>query len=718
MNIRRYINFLGRYQYPLLIAVVVIVSLYTLSFFQFIPKWDSVRGYLPYRHFIGDYLHEGHMPLWNPFQRLGYPGYSDLQSGAWYPVMWLLLLLGEYDITSLILEVVGCFLIAGLGMYSLSGFMHGCKRTATVLGVSYALSGFMVGSTQLMVFLIGMAWLPWILWALLRLLKDGGWRYGLWLAVFLMLNITGAGPAFTIILMYMLPLITLVHLWKRRSDRAYLGRVFRSVLLTGAALSLLLLPFLIAFMDFFPYFNRTGKLAYADMIINPFVPADYISFLFPYAALSTGSWFQVTDLSLRNAYIGLIGFAFFLIAMISKSCRSRWHVGLLLGFGLSMVLALGDYSGIYQWVYHLPGFGLFRHPAFFRGYSILCMLLIGGFALSRHLSGELSVIYLRRVTLLLLLISLIALIAGGIQSSADGMKKTLHEIAVRFEFPAAGFPSQLVIAAGVAFVLLLIVLLLSKAKTGFSYAALVLVVGVDFFIQTQLTAPTTIHHGISYAQTDSYFDALEQLPNHDQRFNSTAFNDLDESRDLLRTDGLERNVSTFNHTVSAEGENPMRFKAFDRAKESGKLDWILANPLFYVPTHVADASDTVVAGCVFGVPFNLNEIGDSCSIEEPLVDFNAYRVRVANASSQPRWLVLNANYHHLWSAKLNDEAIPISPVNEMVMGVLIPPRAAGMVQFEYASPYLQWAWGISVMTLLSSFAVLLLHRRRGRTALQ
>jgi hypothetical protein len=260
--------------------------------------------------------------------------------------------------------------------------------------------------------------------------------------------------------------------------------------------------------------------------------------------------------------------------------------------------------------------------------------------------------------------------------------------------------------------------LLSKAKTGFSYAALVLVVGVDFFIQTQLTAPTTIHHGISYAQTDSYFDSLEQLPNHDQRFNSTAFNDLDESRDLLRTDGLERNVSTFNHTVSAEGENPMRFKAFDRAKESGKLDWILANPLFYVPTHVADASDTVVAGCVFGVPFNLNEIGDSCSIEEPLVDFNAYRVRVANASSQPRWLVLNANYHHLWSAKLNDEAIPISPVNEMVMGVLIPPRAAGMVQFEYASPYLQWAWGISVMTLLSSFAVLLLHRRRGRTALQ
>jgi len=54
----------------------------------------------------------------------------------------------------------------------------------------------------------------------------------------------------------------------------------------------------------------------------------------------------------------------------------------------------------------------------------------------------------------------------------------------------------------------------------------------------------------------------------------------------------------------------------------------------------------------------------------------------------------------------------------MVMGVLIPPRAEGLVQFEYSSPSLQWAWGISVLTLLSSFAVLILFRRRGRTALQ
>ncbi|MFN5620661.1 MAG: YfhO family protein [Flavobacteriales bacterium] len=710
MNFRRYIALFERIQYPLIIALVVMCALYTLSFFQFIPKWDSVRGYLPYRHFISQYVHEGHMPLWNPFQRLGYPGYSDLQSGAWYPVMWLLLLLGEYDITSLIIEVVGCFLIAGWGMYVLSNHLHACKRTATLLGVSYALSGFMVGSTQLMVFLIGMAWLPWILWSLLKLLEDGHWRYGLLLAVFVMMNITGAGPAFTIILIYILPVISIVQLWKRRSEISYLGRVVRSLILSFSVLLLLLLPFLIAFIDFYPYFNRTGKLAYADMIINPFVPADYLSFLYPYATLSTGSWFQVTDLSLRNAYIGLIGLVFFVIALFSQVGQSRYRVGLIIGFALSILLALGDYSGIYQWVYHLPGFGLFRHPAFFRGYSIICMLLLSGYALSGYLKGDLLLKYIKQMLVTLLALSAIALTVGLLNTSMEDVKRSLHEISVRFEFPAAGFYPQLVIASTIAIVMLSGFWLISKATGRLTFTALLVVVGLDFFIQTQLTAPTTIHHAIDYTQTKNYFHQLDELPEHDQRLNNRALSELDESRDLLRTEGLERNVSTFNHTVSADGENPMRFKAFDRAKESGKLNWVLANPLFYVPTRFADASDSVSAGCIFGVPMNLDAIGDSCRLESPLMDFNAYSVQVNNASNQSRWLVLNTNYHHLWKAQLNEGSLEIKPVNEVVMGVLIPPKTAGVVQFVFDSPFLLPAWLISVLTLLAAVVGILVFR--------
>ena len=80
----------NRGKYWLFITVVIVVALYPLSLFQHIPKWDSVRGYLPYRFFVSDYVNDGHLPLWNPFQRLGYTGYADLQSGCWYPIVWLL----------------------------------------------------------------------------------------------------------------------------------------------------------------------------------------------------------------------------------------------------------------------------------------------------------------------------------------------------------------------------------------------------------------------------------------------------------------------------------------------------------------------------------------------------------------------------------------------------------------------------------------------------
>lgn len=682
--------------------MVVVASLYTLSCFQFIPKWDSVRGYLPYRFFISDYISNGHMPLWNPFQRLGYPGYCDLQSGAWYPLLWFILLLGQYDITSLIVEVVLCFLIAGWGMFTLSRWMIGCSKTASILAISYALSGFMVGSAQLMVFLIGVAWLPWILWSLLRLLDSGSPRYALWLAVFLMCNITGASPAFTIILFYIIPVVTLRFVWKNRRDWSYLTRLMKSVALCAGVLVLLLLPFIHAFLDFYPYFNRTGKLAYEDMIINPFVWADYISFLFPYSVISTGEMFQVTDLSLRNAYIGLVGLGFFLLSVTHRKYYSRWHWGLLAGCVMALWLALGDFSGIYCAVYEMPGFGLFRHPAFFRGYALLCMLLLAGFAMHTSIADNRFTRSTRNLLATFFALTAVVVYWSWSHTTWELIQRTMHEISVRFEFPAAGFESQLFLNAAVMGALVLMVAAMRWFFKMNVYHVLIGFTALDLFIQTQLTAPTTIHHGISYAQTEYYFDTLQTLPAHDQRFNSVPLKELDESQGLLQTAGLDRNLSTFNHTLSAVGENPMRFKAFDQANRSGRLKWVLENPLFYFPNKVCDATDSLCAGCIFDAPVQLDEIGDSALISNPEIGYNSYSAVVINESSHKRWLVLNANFHHLWRASLDEADLQIVPVNDVAMGVHVPPHTQGTVRFEYDSPYLRISWLLSVLTLLGA----------------
>ena len=134
------LNFLIKNKFKITLLVLVLISLWQLSFFVFISKWDNIDAYLPYRYFISDYLWNGHFPFWNSFQQLGTPVYSDLQSGAWYPITWVLMLFGKYTITSLTLEIISCYIIAGLGFFKLSNYIHSDNRVALLLGFSYALS--------------------------------------------------------------------------------------------------------------------------------------------------------------------------------------------------------------------------------------------------------------------------------------------------------------------------------------------------------------------------------------------------------------------------------------------------------------------------------------------------------------------------------------------------------------------------------------------------
>jgi hypothetical protein len=696
-------------KYWLLLAVILILALYPLSFFEHIPKWDSVRGYLPYRFFISDYLSDGHLPLWNPFQRLGYPGYSDLQSGCWYPVIWLLMLFGQYDITSLIIEVVLCFVIAAWGMFTLSNWMHRCNRTAVIIALSYALSGCMVGSAQLMVFLIGMAWLPWILWAWLRVLKADGLRYAALLAVFLMCNITGASPAFTIVLIYVLPAIGAWYFFTSDAKLDFLKRTAFQVFIAISILLLLLAPYIVAFIDFMPYFNRTGKLPYEDMIINPFVWSDYISFIFPYAVLSTHSMFAPTDLSLRNSYIGLVCLVFFVLAMTTKTIRNKWFPGLMIGLVLAFWLALGDYSGIYQFTYHLPGFGLFRHPAFFRGYGILCMLLLAGFAIPRWLNGEWH--FPKRLLVALALVLGCVALGAWFSTDAELVKKTVQEIMRAGEFPSHGFAAQLFVNSLLALLLLALLLVMSRIRSLSRFALLMMVVVLDLMLQTRLSAPTTLYHSVDYDSTAAYFEEVSQLPAHDQRYNEAPMKTLNESDGLLTTPMLEKNVSTYNRQISIEGENPMRFRAFDRAKDDGTLAWVAENSLMYFPYRVCMDGDSMGPGCLFSVPVHLDNIGSECSLHNPQVDYNSYSAEVDNPTDDERWLVLNANYHHLWNASLNGAALPVERVNKVVMGIKIPAHTSGILKFTYRSAALPWAIVLAFAGLVV-VALLVLGQRR------
>ncbi|MFM7233054.1 MAG: hypothetical protein ACKOZM_00595, partial [Flavobacteriales bacterium] len=370
---------------------------------------------------------------------------------------------------------------------------------------------------------------------------------------------------------------------------------------------------------------------------------------------------------------------------------------------VAMWLALGDYSGIYRMTYHLPGFGLFRHPAFFRGYGMMCMLLIAGFAISSWLKGEWQ--FPKRGVLFALFALLAACSIAFFNTTPALISKTLREIMQCGEFPSHGFGAQLFVNASLLAILISLVLILRRFMKLSSFSLVLLLVVIDMFLQTRLTAPTTLYHGVSFEETANYFAQLQSLPSHDQSCNNLPLKVLDESHDLLTTPMLEKNISTYNRRISSVGENPMRFRAFDQAKDSGALAWVLENPLMYFPSRISFEGDGVKPGSMFGVPVHLDQVGSECTLLHPNVGYNRYTAEVENPTDQERWFVLNSNFHHLWRAELNNQNLPIIKVNQLVMGVLIPSHSKGLLEFRFESDALPLAMLLAVIGFIALIGI-------------
>ncbi len=644
--------FLIKYKYYFLIVAAVLIVLYPLSLFIYIPKWDNVNGYLPYRYFISDFVWNGHLPLWNPFQRLGYPGYADLQSGVWNPIVWILMLFGKYTINSLIIELLSCYVFAGIGFYKLALHLFKCEKTSFILGLTYSLSGFMVGSSQLMVFLIAVTWFPWIIFYLLKVFEDFKLKHQLLTALFKALFITGASPSYSIILAYIVVGIFIYQL--------IITKKLKNITISGIviliSLILLILPYINSFLEFAPYFNRTDKLEYSKFLLsNPFTPISYISFLFPYGVIANTDWFNITDLSLRNGYFGIVT----LVACVS-SILSNWNrtkIILIISVLVSLLLSAGGETFVFEYLYHLPGFGLFRHPSMFRAFTIFASLLLSGYEFKRIISGEINVRHKVALIFILLLILIIG-IWSATKTGLPELKQLIVNIFNYVEFSESSLSTHLLLNAIITLGLIALAFLVKKMFKLNLFLVLTVVCFLDLALQTRFTLPTTICYKIPQENISNFFN---ELPNEiNQSDNYTSLSKLDETQDLIKTDGIWQNLSTYNKVLSSVGINPMRFKSFDDAKENGRLEEAISHNIIYY------AEDTL-------------------SVEDIKVDYNKFSASIDN-SSRVKTVILNQNYHHLWKATINGNELPIKKYKDLTMSVKIPENTSGILDFKYKSP--------------------------------
>ncbi|QDU74522.1 Bacterial membrane protein YfhO [Bremerella volcania] len=123
---------------------------------------DAAHFYYPLFHEVTRQWKAGEVPLWSPYDGIGMPLAADGTSSVFYPFKAILLGPFDYD-TGLRIYYVFHFLLAYAGTFVAARTWKCSLFGACLAASAYTFCGPTLSYTCNLVFLVGAAWLPWVL---------------------------------------------------------------------------------------------------------------------------------------------------------------------------------------------------------------------------------------------------------------------------------------------------------------------------------------------------------------------------------------------------------------------------------------------------------------------------------------------------------------------------------------------------------------------------
>ena len=152
---------------------------------------DHFDYFVPLRHFTAAALRGGEVPLWNPFNGSGEPWLANPQTGVFYPLSWVFLILPYAAAYTLYLWAH--IVILGVGAFVLFR-RWATPDSAVIAAAALMLCGPTMSLLDISNNLGSLAWLPWVLYAALER-RTMGWRVPLSVdAVLITLMFLGGEP--------------------------------------------------------------------------------------------------------------------------------------------------------------------------------------------------------------------------------------------------------------------------------------------------------------------------------------------------------------------------------------------------------------------------------------------------------------------------------------------------------------------------------------------
>jgi hypothetical protein len=342
-------------------------------------KNDALVQYLAYRYHLSEAIRHGYLPFWSPYLYTGFPIHADMQGEVWNPLVLFLSLISKYDMTILQWEVLIYLFLSAVGMYRLIKYLGLSRATAICCGVAFMSCGYMTDSISVIPWIASAAFIPFVLMYFLRSLKSLHLADALKFSISVSLMFLSGYPSFFIYLNYIIGIGFL--LWSiyqiKNGDKKNVLEA--SIHLAIAYLFFLLIcsPAIISYYEFLPYYPRGSGLNYHASGENPLVPYSLITYFLP--NIGSKANFLPTDLSMRNAYIGI----FFLIFFLSSLKKlDRFKIIILIFTVFSILFSLGDLAPVQKICNRvLPMMNMFRHPGTIRVFTSIGMILLAAYPL-------------------------------------------------------------------------------------------------------------------------------------------------------------------------------------------------------------------------------------------------------------------------------------------------------------------------------------------------
>lgn len=658
----------------LLLLLLTLIVYWPLSLNLLSLKNDALVQYLAYRYHVSEAIQNGHMPFWSPYLYTGFPIHADIQGMVWNPVVVLLSFISKYNMTVLQWEVLIYLYIAAVGMYRLMRFLDLSRTTAFCCAISFLCCGYMTDSVSVIPWIPSAGFIPFVLLYFLRLLRSINISNAIKLSLSLSLMFLCGYPSFFIFLNYILLFSFIgwsIHRIKEKNQKT---AVRAAMLLSGAYLFFLLIcsPAIISYYEFLPYYSRGGGLSYARAATNPLVPFSIVSYITANAV--SKAHFLPTDIAMRNAYIGLFIFIFFIISLFRLD---KFKKAVLTITIIAFLFSLGSLIPFQKFFYDfVPLMNTFRHPATIRVFTSIGMIILAGFALNNFLatSKDRKVLATAFITLVLILVALIYLFVYGPEEDTGFVMSfnpaVLKDYLYRLSFDKF---SAFILTVQLLFIITFISILVRDRFPKKLFIGLVLLNSVLF---GWMGLPFTVVSQYKTVDVNTY---ITSFPVGYPVLNTNA--------------SVESEVVSDSIKISVHG-----YHNFYNKK-------ITIQDHIITPTLNRDyeifLQDKKLRTALKGYPFvymtDSNGHRTNAFIQLGYLNPNKFEFKVQSPLGGR--LILFQQYNHNWKATINKNRVPISKANIAFMSIDVP-AGDHEIQWEYKPVIVNRAIIISLVSLL------------------